>query len=137
MKPGMTFEQATKEIRENMTHGTLKRKDKNGQTPVDKYWHGKNGQPKAQSYCWLFCWALSGHANVATKKKPSTTKHAVESREVFDTIFTVPFFDIGKKLGKEDQVRKLYELYALSQKLCRASNDLATEIKLDAFLAPL
>jgi hypothetical protein len=137
MNPGMTFGQATKEIRENMTHGTLKRKDKNGQTPVEKYWHEKNGQPKAQSYCWLFCWAFSGNAEVAAKKKPSTTRHAVESQEVFDTIFTVPFFDIGKRLGKEAQVKKLYELYALSQELRDEPNDLAAETQLDAFLAPL
>ena len=48
------------------------------QKGVTARWHISNGQPTAQSICWLFCWAATGQGSDEAMQ---------EARRAFDEIF--------------------------------------------------
>ena len=52
---------------------------KNFKEGVKNHWRiGRNGQPTAQSICWLFCWAATGQGSDEAMQ---------EARRAFDEIF--------------------------------------------------
>jgi len=52
---------------------------KTSQEGVKNHWRiGRNGQPTAQSICWLFCWAATGKGSAAARQ---------EAQGAFDAIF--------------------------------------------------
>ena len=56
---------------------------KTSQEGVKNHWRiGRNGQPTAQSICWLFCWATTGQGSDEAMQ---------EARRAFDNIFNCSY----------------------------------------------
>ena len=68
-------EQIALQILQSTQHGTC-------QSGITARWHISNGQPTAQSICWLFCWAATGQGSDEAMQ---------EARRAFDDIFDHPY----------------------------------------------
>ena len=69
-----------------------------------------NDEVKAQSVCWLFCWANTTRISRAACK---------EVQWIFDEILDIPYDDFKKKAPLEDAGAKRYESGDMEGWLCR------------------
>ena len=84
-------EKEARQILQSIQHATC-------QEGVNTQWDIRNGQPTAQSICWLFCWAATGQGSDEAMQ---------EARSAFDDIFEHsfdwrkdphPFLEIARRL---------------------------------------
>ena len=75
MKVTVTAQRA-RQILQSIQHRTC-------QKGVKNHWRiGRNGQPTAQSICWLFCWATTGQGSDGARQ---------EAQRAFDAIFNCSY----------------------------------------------
>jgi len=79
----LSLEDAIEELR-SVDHKTF-------QDALGNYWHSdKSRRVKAQSVCWLFCWAKTGMRS---------EKAAIASRRVFNRILNITYEQFDEKVG--------------------------------------
>ena len=60
---------------------------------LSKYWRvDDNNHVRAQSVCWLFCWAKTGNGDADAKEG---------AREIFDAVLDIPFTTFDERVSLE------------------------------------
>ena len=79
------------------------------QNGIDQYWHvDSDGNVKAQSVCWLYCWGKTGL---------SSDDAAIVAQRVFDTILNVTFNSFDSRVPHEWAREARYETENIESKL--------------------
>lgn len=91
---------------DRIDHATFRKALEDGHWNVDN-----NGHVKAQSVCWLFCWAKSGMGSKRAAKA---------ARLAFDEILDVSYLEFDSHIN-----------YDLAKKVRYSNHDIESELALD------